>query len=318
MNFREFGMSIIPNVTEYPVNKIPFDEWLLIQKYCNIFTIRFDYDNLPEQTKNIVYSNRIIERMMFFTPALAWFEDKVLGLQCLPVSGQWNFNIVGYPTEWQVFGFNGYRKDCTDKNSVIMPNDPSFSIPFLHTHYNCQFLIELDRTHRQNIKRKRQPLILEIDEDEKKSADKFKRELDNFSDDIKVRVRGTESAKDKRAIVNPRPFNSFAYDSNVEFIGDKLSTDYDVFENRIFQYYGYNNRNIEKKERLLVDEINAGNQVVNAYYETAYEARAQAIERVNKMFGVNIKITKKVEEFENAIKEFQSNVQQPNPLEKGD
>lgn len=318
MNFREFGMSIIPNVTEYPIDKIPFDEWLLIQKYCNIFTIRFDYENLPEQTKNIVYSNRIIERMMFFTPALAWFEDKVLGLQCLPVSGQWNFNIVGYPTEWQVFGFNGYRKDCTDKNSVIMPNDPAFSIPFLHTHYNCEFLIELDGTHKQNIKRKRQPLILEIDEDEKKSADKFKRELDNFSDDIKVRVRGTESAKDKRAIVNPRPFNSFAYDSNVEFIGDQLATDYDVFENRIFQYYGYNNRNIEKKERLLVDEINAGNQVVNGYYATAYEARAQAIEKVNKMFGVNIKITEKVEEFENAIKELQPNVQQPNPLEKGD
>ena len=199
-----------------------------------------------------------------------------------------------------------------------MPNDPSFSIPFLHTHYNCRFLIELDRTHRQNIKRKRQPLILEIDEDEKKSADKFKKELDNFSDVIKVRIRGTESAKDKRAIVNPRPFNSFAYDSNVEFIGDQLSTDYDVFENRIFQYYGYNNRNIEKKERLLVDEINAGNQVVNAYYETAYEARAQAIEKVNKMFGVNIKITKKVEEFENAIAEFRNDVQQPNPIEKGD
>ena len=30
MTFKEFGMSIIPNVTEYPINKIPFDEWLLI------------------------------------------------------------------------------------------------------------------------------------------------------------------------------------------------------------------------------------------------------------------------------------------------
>lgn len=307
---QNFYDSMNLGYTPYPT--ISWDEWLFIQKYFNLFAVRCRYDNLPSETEDIVGFNSIIEMFMFFAPAVAWFKDKRLGVQCLPVTGNWKYNIAGMPTEWDVFGYNGFRKHLTEKDSVIMPNDSYFTIPFLHVQYNLKFLIELEKTHMQNIRRMRQPLILEIDEDEKKSAEKFKQELDNFKDCIKVRVRGSSSDKNRKTM-GEKPFNSFAYDSNTEFIGDKLVTDFDVYENRIYQYFGYNNRNIEKKERLLVDEINAGNEVTNGYYESAMQAREKAIKKVNDMFGVDIKFIRQKEEFVNAV---QSDVRRAEDFEE--
>lgn len=40
-----------------------------------------------------------------------------------------------------------------------------------------------------------------------------------------------------------------------------------------FSIFGYNNTAIEKKERLLVDEVNAGNETINSYYNSAKLAR---------------------------------------------
>ena len=58
-----------------------------------------------------------------------------------------------------------------------------------------------------------------------------------------------------------------------------------------------NNTAIEKKERLLVDEVNAGNEIINSYYNSAKLAREKAIEKVNKMFKVNINLKDNKEEF---------------------
>lgn len=285
--------------------KISWSEWLLLQKYLDIFSTRFKYNGLEEQTELVTGFNSSIEMLMYFAPAIAWFEDSALGVQCLPVTRATNFNILGFPTEWECRGFNGFQtKPLNNKNSVIMPNDTAFSIPFLHVMYNTDFMNELDNTHRQNIHRQRQPLIMEIEEDEVKSANRFKHELDSFSDVIKMRVIDN---KNKKGLDVNKTFNSHAYDSGAQFVGDKLSADYKVFENRIFEYFGYNNMNMEKKERLLVDEVNANNQVINGYYNVAYNSRNEAIQRVNKLFGTNITIEKTTEDFINAIRNSQQN-----------
>lgn len=295
--------------------RLTLNEYLLLQKYMNVFSTRFKYKNLPEETKKISAFNSTLDIMFFFSPAIAFFKDKALGLQALPVCGNWKYNIVGFPTEWEVFGFNGFRKSLNENNSVIIPNDSVFSIPYIHTLISVQMLDEIENTHKQNLKRQRQPLILEIDEDEKKSASLFVKQLEDFSDTIRIRTRYRELNNKKQLSQNSLPFNSFAFDSHSEFIGDKLVTDYYVYENRIFQYYGYNNTSIEKKERLLVDEINAGNEIINAYYNDALESRKQGFERVNEMFGTNIEVEDNKKEF---IRNAQNALQYPNGLKNGD
>ena len=55
-------------------------------------------------------------------------------------------------------------------------------------------------------------------------------------------------------------------------------------------YLGINNSNQEKRERLVEDEVSANNDQVNAFRNIALNARKQACEEINKMFGLNVDV----------------------------
>lgn len=286
MIFTQYLNLCQQNIGLYDGRKWGKEEILLVQQYVDLYTERFKYDGLPDEFNAMTGKNKAFLFMLFFSPAIAFFKDTALGLQALPTTGMWKFDIAGNPTEWEVFGMNGYRRRLTDKESVLMFNDRAYSIPFLQLMYNVRFMVECDKTHRQNLKAQRQPIIAEIEEDEKKSAQTFLNKLNDFSDTIVIRKR--EITKEKK--IAPNPYEMKAFESGKEFAGDKLASDYRYFHNRNLSILGYNNENIEKKERLLVDEVNSNNEVINSFYTTALNCQRECFEQVNKMFGYNIRV----------------------------
>lgn len=260
-------------------------EFLLIQKFLNIFSNRFEYDGLPEETDLGSGQNNILELMMFFSPAVVWFKDEVLGVQCLPVSGDFDYKITGLPKRWRVQGANGYHKEFNESNSAIMFNDSSYSIPFLHTLYEIKFMVDCDKTHSQEIFAHRKPIIMEMEEDEKKSGNAFIRKLAEFSKVITVRLR----SKDKSTQRNPYNTQMFQA-TNQQFNGKVYMDDYKEFENRVLTYYGINNVNIEKRERLLTGEISANDMIIQTNFTSALNARKRALERANELFGTNMSV----------------------------
>lgn len=265
-------------------------ELLLMQKYIDLYTVGFGIEDLPEQTMEISGKNNNMLVKMFFAPAICAFEDPVNGLQLLPVTGEWKFDIAGNPTEWEVFGCNGYRKRLNKSNSVLIFNDDAYSIPFMQMLYNIRFMLECDNTHRQNLKAQRQPMIAEIEEDEKKSASTFIEKLNGFADTILFRKR----PKKEKSKVGENPYELKTFESGRQFQGDLLASDYRYFDNRNLTLLGFDNENMEKKERLLVDEVNSNNAVVSAFYTIRYEHLKDGFDKVNKMFGTNIKVVPKL------------------------
>ena len=260
-----------------------------MQKYIDLFCNRFEYKNLPEDFMKVSGKNKVFLLMLFFSPSIAFFKDEALGLQALPTTGQFEYNIAGFPTSWKVFGCgsNPFHKDLNEDNSVLMFNDYSYSIPFLQMLYNVEYMLECDSTHRQNLHAQRQPMILEIEEDEKKSASMFIDKLKTNADTIVVRKR--QKGDDKKKVVES-PYQSRAFESGRQFEGDKLASDYRYFDNRNLSYLGYNNENLEKKERLLVDEVNSNNEVIEGFLNSAFECQKEAFDKINKMFGTNITV----------------------------
>lgn len=253
-----------------------------MQDYLTLYSNAFEYENLPDDFMKVTGKNRMWLAMKFFAPCVCFFKDEAKGLQCLPVSGFGKYDMAGLPTEWTAFGANGvqYKRDNT--NSVLMFNDYSFGIPFFKVLYDLDLMLECDLTHKQNLKAQRQPLIVEMEEDEKKSANAFISSLDN--DVIKVRKR--EAQLNKRG--SDRPYDTRAFESGRSFQGDQLASDYRYFENRILTRLGYNNENVEKKERLLVDEVNSNNEVVDSFYTTRLKCEKEAFDKINEMWGYNI------------------------------
>ena len=72
------------------------------------------------------------------------------------------------------------------------------------------------------------------------------------------------------------------------YISDKLMELRNDYDSKILTFIGLNNNNITKRERLIVDEVNANNEFINANAYSRLTARQKDAEKINKMFGLNI------------------------------
>jgi hypothetical protein len=55
-------------------------------------------------------------------------------------------------------------------------------------------------------------------------------------------------------------------------------------------FMGINNANMDKRERLVDDEVRANNEQVEMSYQIMLKAREMACEKINKLFGTNISV----------------------------
>lgn len=74
-------------------------------------------------------------------------------------------------------------------------------------------------------------------------------------------------------------------------MADKIYTLKTQIWNEALTYLGISNINIQKKERLITDEVvrNQGGTIASRY--SRLKARRQACEEINKMFGLNISVS---------------------------
>lgn len=278
-----YGFKRLNHYDQY-LNIMDDTEILLMEKCYNLYLNRFVYKNLPPEMEKVLGNRNYIDAMLFNNPSVAFFKDKKLGVQVLPTTGSYKFNLVGRPIEWYVKGFNGYSKQVSEDDSVIMFNDEAMTVPFLHIYYEIKYMKELDKTALQNIKAQRQPFIIETEEETLKSAQAQALQLDEFKPIIFKRKF------DKK---HGEPIETKVFQTGVDFKVKDYMDVYNEFFNRILTYLGINNINVQdKKERLITSEASANDMLIQSYFTSAFDQRKIAIEKVNKMFGTNIVVEK--------------------------
>ena len=74
------------------------------------------------------------------------------------------------------------------------------------------------------------------------------------------------------------------------YVCDKLYQLKTQIWNEALTYLGISNINIQKKERLIADEVtrNQGGTIASRY--SRLESRRQAVKKINDMFGTNIEV----------------------------
>ena len=116
----------------------------------------------------------------------------------------------------------------------------------------------------------------------KSAAESFKRLYDNIAS-------GEPAAfVDKKLFREDGDPNwmTFANDLKSNYIADDLLIDLQKWEYRFDTVVGIPNANTDKRERLVVDEVNSNNAEVRAISETWYETLIDGVERIQKMFGL--------------------------------
>ena len=230
----------------------------------------FEWKNLPDTV-----DERFMELTLFGDGMAVFFYDDVLGYLCLRTMIGGHLDIYQIPTERTAYASNGYNMQLNNENSVIIFNNmihtPSSQLVDVYS----RRLWELDRTIDINAKAQRTPILISCDEQQRLT-------LKN----LYMKYDGGEPVIYGDKNLNPNSLKVLS--TGAPYICDKLNQLKTQIWNEALTYLGISNINIQKKERMISDEVvrNQGGIIASRY--SRLESRRQACDKINKMFNLDI------------------------------
>lgn len=230
----------------------------------------FEWKNLPETV-----DERYMELCLFSQGQAIFFKDDVLGYLCLNNAVQGKFNVYRIPMRRRAYAANGYNKVLTDKDSVIIYNDYLRHNSMLAVRNYAEMLYDVDQTIRTNAKALKTPILITCDESERLSMQNVYMKYDGNQPVI----YGTKEIKSGslQVLKTDAPDNTKSlYELKTKYFNEALT------------YLGISNINIQKKERLVADEVSrmVGGTIASRYQRL--EMRRKACEEINNMFGLEL------------------------------
>ena len=248
-------------------------EQFLFKRFKLLAMNMFEYEGLDD----LNIEERHIEEFLFEEGKAFAFEDPELGFMILPCNGL-GTNVYGDPLNYHVTGF-GYSKIIpADKGVLIENNKLRMSTAEIITYFTNQ-LYEVVRTRDTNIKTLKLPFILTCDD---KNVFTVKKILEQINENVYALITD-KNVINLEEIIKVLPTGAKPYTA-------ELTDQYHDILNEALTYLGINNANTDKRERLIGDEVNANNQFIECCAEMFLEARQRAFDKINDMFGTDIKV----------------------------
>ena len=230
----------------------------------------FEWTGLPSTV-----DPRFLEMCLFADGKALYFKDEVMGDLCLQCAISGRLNVYRIPINRRAYAVNGYNKNLTDKDSVIIFNNFMHTNSKLDVEMFARRLYNLDRIIDVNANAQKTPILIECSEDERMTMKNMYMQYDGNEPVI----WGDKGLNSKGITV---------LKTDAPYVADKIYTLKTQIWNEALTYLGIMNINTVKKERLITDEVerNNGGTIANRY--ARLEARRQACRMINEMFGTNI------------------------------
>ena len=230
----------------------------------------FDWQNLPDTV-----DPRFLELTLFFDGQAVFFEDEELGYLCLQCLTSGNFDVYRIPIERRAIAVNGYNRDLTRENSVIIYNN------YLHCNSvtDCVMfanrMYDLDRTIEINARAQKTPVLIRGTEKQRLSLINIYQKWD-----------GNEPVIFGDKQLDPNSLQ--VLNTGAPYVADKLYSLKTQLWNEALTYLGISNVNMQKRERMVSDEVVRQMGAVIASRYSRLESRRQACEKINDMFGLDV------------------------------
>lgn len=250
---------------------------VLYDKFKLVCINEWEYQGLPDGIKE-----RHIEQLLFGKGFACFFKDPNMSFMCLECDPTGHVNVNGDPLAYRAHGFNYQCQlqadDCViiRNNKLAMPTEP-----FVMFYVNK--LVEAERTMDVNIKACKTPVIFACDD---KDVLTFKR--------IFQQVDGNVPAIFADRGLNLDSIQAFL--TGVKFMGNDLMDYKRSVESDLLTFLGQNNTPVDKKERLITDEAEANDQLIESFADLQLQARQEACKEINDKFGLTITVKRRVVE----------------------
>lgn len=240
--------------------------------FMEIALNNFKWNGLPDEVKQ-----RYIERSLFRYGSACFFHSELYGYMVLPATMTGDINVYGEPQNWNILGI-GFSEERNIDNSVLIRNNTEC----YPTNRDCLFYAEkitnIERTIDTHIELLKMPYLIKTNDKKLLTMKNILMKKENH--ELAIFVSGDINANDFEVLNGLQ-----------EFIIDDLYTYKKAIKNEYLEMLGFENANIEKKERLLVDEVTANDEITkNGYIQAMLNQRQNACNEINKMFGLNVSV----------------------------
>lgn len=222
-------------------------------------------------------ASRFLELSLFDFGRACFIKDDKLGYMALRVNPSDTLNIYQLPTKVQAWSI-GYQKEF-DFDDVVYIMNNELQIPTARTISQFAYrLYETERTIDVNLIAQKTPVLIEGDT---KTILTLKNVYMQYSGNTPF-IFGNKQfdISNKLNVLN----------TNAPYLIDKLELHKHEIWNEMLTYLGIDNANTDKKERLITDEVESNNEVINYYLNCFYKTRKKACLEINEKFGLDIKL----------------------------
>lgn len=233
----------------------------------------FEWQGLPETV-----DPRYLELHLFQNGSMVYFRDEVMGDLCLDCIANGQFDVYGNPISRRAYSsYNQYQKTLNESDSVIIWNNYLRQPSVLDVKMFAKRLYNLDRIIDVNANAQKTPVLVQGTEKQRLTLVNLYKEFDGNAPFI---------FGDKNLDLN----SLRAISTNAPYVADKLYQLKTQIWNEALTYLGISNLNIQKKERMITDEVqrNQGGTIASRY--SRLESRREAVDKINRMFGTDISV----------------------------
>jgi hypothetical protein len=246
---------------------------LYLKMLTELAISRFGWENMPPSV-----DVRYLETELFLNGCAVYFNDAELDenlcLSCLPGG---RFNVYGEPVQRRGYSrYNNANYQLNDKNSVIIWNNLLRSNDYDTATLFARRMYNLDRIIDVNANAQKTPVLVRATEKQRLTLLNIYEQYDGNSPVI---YGDTD--------LDPQALRVMS--TGAPYVADKLYQLKTQYWNEALTRLGISNVNTQKKERMISDEVTRTQGGTIASRFSGLEARKQAADKINAMFGTNIK-----------------------------
>lgn len=249
----------------------------------NISLGLFKWNNLPETC-----NERFLEETLLFDGKCGFANDPNFGFINLRCNETNSLNIYGQNTQCNLYGCNGYNRnfplyveggDNSNAQAVICRDNPSSYPYYLYIMQGAERLSSCMRAIDVATMQLKRPYFITCEESQRLSVERILADIDNNVPSV-ITSKG----------FNPNDIQVLQTGSNPQVL-ETLWESYYKHDNYVRNILGIqNNPSVDKAERLIVDEVNSNNEIIDMNIDLRLEERKKFCEQVNETFGLNISV----------------------------
>ena len=242
----------------------------------------FEWVNLPKSM-----NSRFLELSLYYDGIATLFKDEDYGFINTRCTNNGYINIYGLPTKLHCYSYDlhrdkilytGLREDIEnlqETNAILVennwdnvPTEPTLAL-------FAQRLALAERASDTNIEAMRTPVMILVGENQRLTMENLYGQYRGnrpfiFGD--KQQMQDMDSIK--------------AIDTKAPVVFDKLQDYKKEIFNEALTFLGINNVYIQKAERLITDEANSNNELINLNLQASLAPRKEACRQFNELFGL--------------------------------